>query len=525
MRVISITFLTILSVFGLSCSSVFEDSREEVTQVFEFEPVGYATRSSVNLIDRDRLILGASISWDGTVVEDASKQSVVTSLIPVYIGNQWYQKVLFLQVCCLRNDTYGFCADTVVFYDKDKNFLRVEKGNDSPILIPDNAFFARIQFRQTDQLLFASVTNRTVINPYSEYDKNNLVADPVKNYQTVDNSASSISHFLRTGSDYFDRGFGYGSLHTAFNSDCRKAESYDDHYEGLKWQIDCSSYVELALTGVHFYNSRYNRGSEADNIADANSFVFDQFTEYNYNMIRFPEECGADNGRLYANKIAKYFYDRGLLYEVEENFANVNTGDLLFWGNGSSNNRFFLGIGHVAICSDSWLKKRGGKGIRVMENAYESVKEYSQEIRYGARPILPAVENVEESAELVDRVSLLSGSCNLNAGETTLVSNLYLKEDLQLRELYTLFIKCDVPDGIAIICKNRIDRLSLGSEDVEELYPSDGLITKHFGIRERMLGGKKNVIGVYLYSPTDLKCEFKIDTVSMKRGYRIEQFI
>lgn len=528
MRVVRFGCFIILSsiVFGLSCTTISGDAPEVQGTIYQQrEFVDYATRSCVNLIDHNRVIIGANIARDGSVVEEPFLESVVTCLLPVCLGNYWFQKVLYLQACCMRKGEYGFFADVVAFYDKNKICLCVEQCEESPVLIPEKAYYARIQYRQSDQQLFASITNRTVLNLYSEYDRKRLVADPFHHYLTVTNSPGSISHFLRTGCDYFDRGFGYGSLHTAFNTNCTPAESYDNHYEGLKSQIDCSAFVELALTGVRYMNSRYYRGSDAVNIPEANSFVFDQFTEYNYNMIQFPEECGADNGRLYANKIAKYFYDRGYLYEIEDNFANVQTGDLLFWGSGGVETRFFYGIGHVAICSDSWLKKEGGKGVRVMENAYEKVIEYSESIRYGARPNLPFMDYLEDCNELVDKVSITSGSCLLNAGEITLVSNVILHEDLQLRELYTLIMKCKVPDGITVICKNRVDKIALGSDDIEELYPKNGIITKHFGIRQRMLGNTPDIIGIYLFSPTTTTCEFEIEAVSLKKGYRMEDSI
>lgn len=506
--------LGLLISIGLSCSSLSLDIMDE-----QLGSVDYVTRSCVNLVDASRVAVGKSIADDGTLVEDSDNQSKVTNLLPVYIGDLWYQKVKFLHACCERNSLYDLQAEVVAFYDSSGGCIKQEREVTSAVKIPNGARYARVQYKDSDELLFVSITNRSIMSPYSAYNKQNLVAEQDALFQDVDNSDESITHLLRNGYDYLDRGFGYGSLHTAYNSDCILAEAYDDHYSGKKWQIDCSSFVELALTGTRFENSRYYRGSEFENLAESDSFHFDENTEYNYDMIQFPEECGADYGRLYANKIAKFFYDRGYLYEVEPGFANVQIGDLLFWGNGSNTDRFFYGIGHVAICSDVWPKKNGGNGVRVLETAYESVKDYSFDIRFGARPLLPPRKTVSDSPELIKEVFMTNTTFSISAGESTCVATLSLREDLQLRDVYTLAFACDLPEGVTVICRNEVDKKAIGGEDVDELYPNNGIILKHFGVRQEMLGKVKNVVKVYLFSKESVTGTFKLDGVSLRKGF------
>lgn len=475
------------------------------------------TRSCINLIDPSLLEVGKEITPNGSLTNDKSRQSVCSDYFSVNVGDLWYQKVIYLHACCLRDSSYGFHADVVAFYDNDRHFIALSRNIGEAVRIPEGARFARVQFRSTDKQLYAAITNRSIPSIYSPYERSLFLPDVGKKYLEVDNAEGSISHLLRTGYDYLDRGFGYGCLHTAFNSDCVESESYDDHYKGKKLQIDCSSFVELALTGVRFDNSRYQRGSESDNVTDSNSFIFDSQTEYNYYMIEFPEECGADLGRLYANKLAKYFYDRGFLYEVEEDFANVQIGDLLFWGSGEQNHRFFKGIGHVAICSDVWKKIKGGQGIRVLETASESVIEYKPEIRYGARPSLPLIESDE--TELVKSFSPVAEKVSLKKGEEQLVSVIALDCDLMEREVYTLVMDCTIPEGARIVCKVNKGRSVIGSDDVEEYFPSDGTIVKHFGIRKSMSGGDKDRVEVFLSAPVDISGDVLFNRISLKKGF------
>ena len=499
-----------LLLLGLSCSPSAVESQD----AFFNAPL----RSSVNLVDESRIEKGRLLQ-DGTVLQDIVCNTVVTDLIPVYLGNLWYQKVLFLYSCCQRDKQYGFCADAIAFYDERKRCICFVNNIQAPVNIPEGARHARIQYKDDDDCLYAVTTNRTQLSPYSIFDKSRLVPDASKNYLNVHNSDASISHILKVGYGYIDKEFGYGCLHTAFNSECIKAEGYNDYYEGEKWQIDCSSFVQLALTGIQYENSRYCRGSSSMNIADENSFSFDQFTEYNYRMIQFPDECGADTGRLYANKIAKYFYDRGYLYEVESNFSNVQIGDILFWGDGSTTNDFFYGIGHVAICSDVWDKTKGRKGIRVLETATENELEYSKTIKYGARPVLPETPFSGKPQDLVNSVSVEYSSFSLKEGETTIISTITLSEDLQLRELYTLSLDCDVPEGVIIVAKNKDSEFSLGSCDIDEVYSSNGSIVKHFGIREKMLGEFKNKIDICLYSTKQCQGNFILRNASLRKGF------
>ena len=505
-----LVFLPII-ILLFSCSKLGTDVNDK--------PVN--TRSCVNLIDQNALLFDKSIDSNGDVINDNRSESVVTDFISVFNGDQWYQKVIYLHTCSQRDLTYGFHSDLVSFYDGNKVHIKQLKNIIAPILIPPNARYARVQFRSTDKLLFASITNRTILSPYTEYDRIKLVNNPEKLYLGVHNSEGSISQFLRTGYDYLERGLGFGSLHTAFNTNCIKVEAYNDYYTGEKWQVDCSSFVELALTGVKYNNSRYVRGNEADNIANEKSFRFDDNTEYNYLMLQFPDECGADHGRLYANKIAKYFYDRGFLYEVESDFSNVGIGDLLFWGKGNLDSDFFYGIGHVAICSDKWKKRDGGYGLRVLETAYESVKEYSDGIRFGARPLLPNVEN--DKTELIKDISNSSCFVSLSAGEKKLISTVTLLEDLQLRELYTVLIDCEIPNGTRLVLKNSLDKDALGCDDEFEYSVFNGIIVKHFGVKTNMLGKNKNIFGIYVCASNSINGEVRIKRVSVRKGFHLEE--
>ena len=90
---------------------------------------------------------------------------------------------------------------------------------------------------------------------------------------------------------------------------------------------------------------------------------------------------------------------------------------------------------------------------------------------------------------------------------------------MQLRELYTLSLDCDVPEGVIIVAKNKGSEFSLGSCDIDEVYSSNGSIVKHFGIREKMLGEYKNKIDICLYSTKQCQGNFILRNASLRKGF------
>ena len=480
------------------------------------------TRSCVNLINERSIQFDRKLNDKGQVIKKGNRESLVTGYVNVFLGDLWYEKVIYLQTCCELNGIYGFSSQRVVFYDEKKDAI-LDKVVDNPrtaIKIPDGARYARIQYPSEATKLYAAVTNRSIINAYSKYDERLFYRAQNEGFHSVVNSDGAISLLLKTGFDYLGRyaaDMGYGCYHTAFNTDCIKDISYDGSYQGEKYQIDCSSFVLAALLGITYNNSRYVLGNEQENLATPGAFVFDQYAEYNYYMQAFPSESGADRGRMYANKIAKYFYDRGLLFEISPDFSNVNTGDLLFWGSGNLNSDFFLGIGHVAICSDSWLRKGGGKGIRIIQALNEEECDYTAELKFAARVPLPYINSTEK--DLIEGFIPLEKEIHLSKGEQQPIMSLDIHEELKNHNIYSLFIETALPDNISLICKVNNGKTVVGSCDSSEVYISDNMIEKHFGFYRNEMKPDNKKLYLYIYARDNYSGKIQISNAKLYEGY------
>ena len=480
-----------------------------------------ATRSSVNLIDEKTLLIDKVLDDKGVPVDDINNENVVTGYLSVYIGPYWYQKVIFLHACCEFGGAFDFYYGKVVFFDKNKQFIQGPVANHrEAIKIPENARFARIQYPKGCTKYYASISNRSILNEYSPYDKRNLLPVSEKVFETIENSDGAISLLLRTGYDYLGRfggDLGYGCYHTLFNTDCIRVLGYDNLYQGVKMQMDCSSFVQAALLGITYANSRYVLGSDSDNVPAPNAFQFDSSTEYNHYTLAFGKDCSANTGRLYANKIAKYFYDRGLLYIIEPDFANVRTGDLLFWGDGNLNADFFMNIGHVAICSDSWPEITGGRGIRIIEALSDTDIHDAENLRFGARVPLPFAD-IQETELLINKTKIFL-HVDLNKGKQQLVTQLETKEDLLNREIYTLLLNCDLPEGVVLLCKVNKGETIVGGRSEFECYLPGSLVEKHFGFYNNEMKSDKRNLYIYALATKDINGVIEINEASLMRGY------
>ena len=505
---------------GLSLSSVSACEKLEIVSPKQ-EHVRVPTRSCINLIDNNHLLAGKRIDLDGSIINDELGGGVVTNHIRVHIGDLWYQKVIYLHTCCEFDGKYDFCSQRVALFDENKKLLEngIIDDIETAIILPVEARYAIIQYPKDATMLFASITNRSLLNSYSEYDDNLLFNEETEQYDTIVNSDGAITVLLKTGFDYLGRyelDFGYGSHYTMFNSECQKGYSNEGLYEGLKYQMDCSSFVQAALLGVPYQESRYYLGTEAHNNCIHKIFQFDQFAEYNYYMLAYPEECGADYGRMYANKIAKYFYDRGLLFKVNPDLSNLKTGDLLFWGNGGFDKDFFLDIGHVAICSDSWKDKFGQCHVKIIQSLSEKSCDYSSELKYAAR--VPLSEIQEEYDTLtVDALSIIK-NVEIKKGEQQLLATIELTEELRNREIYTMLLTTILPEGISLSCRVNQGNVTIGRDVLYNSYNSN-IIENHFGFYRNEMGQDKSQLYIFINAEESYNGEIIINDVLLLSGY------
>lgn len=154
----------------------------------------------------------------------------------------------------------------------------------------------------------------------------------------------------------------------------------------VRYAIDCSTLVCLALNGVPFNKSRYALGGDRyNNIPD-------------YPWAENIYDTGGEAFRRYANMIAKTFWDSGKAYYTRPDFSNVKQGDLLFWKGDEETPGSFRNIIHVAF----FINKTSDGKIRYLEaNNYERpvtlaaktiTPDLHNEIFMGARPNLNGIQ-------------------------------------------------------------------------------------------------------------------------------------
>lgn len=157
------------------------------------------------------------------------------------------------------------------------------------------------------------------------------------------NSDSAVTELLNIGLSYTERPLiWYGQEGTAVSTN-----NTGRLWDGTHYLMDCSSFVEIVLRGVTYENSAYlNQGV---NYPTQDSIFFDE---------EFPRKYD----RMLANEQAKYCVEKGWSYYPNDDWTNVQAGDLVFM-TGATNPDFFRNIGHVGFV----LNNDQNENITVLE--------------------------------------------------------------------------------------------------------------------------------------------------------------
>ena len=171
----------------------------------------------------------------------------------------------------------------------------------------------------------------------SELTKKANVNTVISNLYNTEGIISEILNICQTYTDNFDK-FKYGNIYTA----------WDDRVQTVngKFELDCSSFINLLIHGVSFYNSRYN--GKYENISSP--LFFNKIDSYKYRL---------------ANQIAKYCVENGYAF-VPKSLDEIRAGDIVFysWKDFETNpskytqaqidfhNNAFMKIDHVAMYLD-----------------------------------------------------------------------------------------------------------------------------------------------------------------------------
>ncbi|MBT2614120.1 MULTISPECIES: pyocin knob domain-containing protein [unclassified Bacillus (in: firmicutes)] len=248
-----------------------------------------------------------------------------------------------------------------------------------------------------------------------------------QNPTRVQNSNGIVERMIDIAQTYWDNvgSFVYGNRYTAYDPTMDLV--------GGKKEIDCSSFANLLIRGVPYEKSRYNGNSE--NVGS--KLFFHDIDPYKYR---------------YANQIGKYAYEKGYSFIPNEDFSNVEPGDILFfsWTNkegsgdlaGSIRDNAFMKIDHVAAYlhkknESLWATLQFDNGISTVY--YEASNEYMSQCVLAARFPFANVESMYTGENII-----LDGDTVKNVTNVTAVGTYKLSKPLKKGRYYTFFIEGQV---------------------------------------------------------------------------------
>ena len=237
--------------------------------------------------------------------------------------------------------------------------------------------------------------------------------------RAAQNVDGAITNLVNIGLTYAARNdLHYGNDYTTLS------ETVTKNADGF-WEQDCSSFLLTIFNGTTFEESRYFNTENRTG-----------FWHYPFPMFD-PER----NGRMLANGMAKWAYERGYTFEANEDFTNLLPGDIYFDHNNPVES-FFEDIGHVGI----YLGKDGYTGKHyVFECGIE------RNPRKNENPVgihfrrLYEMQNTRKTRMIarlpignVETDTRCISNFNLKGGQTITTS-----ENLKPNKVYTLFLKVD----------------------------------------------------------------------------------
>jgi hypothetical protein len=290
--------------------------------------------------------------------------------------------------------------------------------------------------------------------------------------------------------------------------------------------MNCSCFVQLCLEGIKYDNSRYVLGSSSNNIG-IGGYVFDNKRESNYhngsNTITI-----SDYGKMYANKLAKYAYDRGFLYTISSDLSNIQVGDIIFEGKRIDDTNDFRGIHHIFVIEDSLVLNDGSKifklveseggGYPIHEEDWNSRSVTSDRI-WGARFPLPQLTS--RSKDIVTEHSD-TAIANISVGEEETLSTITISKDIAPLGEFTVVIKLKAYNENIITKVYTSDDKSRGLVNDNEFVRGDGVYVRHFHLdqKETINGDKKQLtIKVKNVGNEDVADTIELDYVMVFDGY------
>jgi len=239
-----------------------------------------------------------------------------------------------------------------------------------------------------------------------------------------------------------------------------------------RYEINCSTFSMLISLGISFENSQYKDGG--------NYHIFrNRYTE---DILKW----FSDSIQVkYSRDIAQKMYTDGYCLIPNENFSNLESGDILFFNLDSSNDRpgiDFMGVDHSAIFGYRFGNKYiiyevgDDNGPQKILKSKESmgkvvlVGRMPRDHAQYSKPIMLEYNEIEKNLNFTG-----DGKMNYNLAE------IHFKSPLKKGRCYTLFVNAHLEKGIWLNATyNSTSLYAFNLTNVRDYRPSDSIYQIHF---------------------------------------------
>jgi hypothetical protein len=300
------------------------------------------------------------------------------------------------------------------------NELESTKANQTDL----TALTTRVTTNETNIGLKANQTDLTITNT------------KVANLPTsIHNSPQTISKMIDVAQTYMNNisMLEYGNIYTAYDTTVQ--------LDNGRYQIDCSSFVNLLLHGVTYENSRYNGNSQ--NIGT--NYFFPSIDGMTYRL---------------SNQIAQYAVNNGYTFTPNADFSNLEPGDVCFfrWNAFDTSpqnytqaqidfhNNAFMKIDHIGV----FLHKKN-EGIYNFLEFDSAVGQPLTTVYYDANPtymsqciLVARFPYANISSIYAEDNLLLQGDTAYNVTNNNTIATYNLSKPLVQGRYYTFFVNGNI---------------------------------------------------------------------------------
>lgn len=371
-------------------------------------------------------------------LEDLKPQHLNCNVFDVYSYNGLTMQDLLCQFFTKINECVQVSNNTI---DLTKELIEIglpnEVAKQLSVWINDGTFEKMI-----NSTLLENINNKVddFINEVDGKIISKAKSDTVvSNLRNTEGFIQQIMAVCKTYTDNFHL-LQYGNRYTAYDEVVQQV--------GSKYELDCSSFINLLIHGVTFYNSRYNNKCKNVN----NPLFFNKIDSYKYRL---------------ANQIAKYCVENGYAFTPLSDLSDLRAGDLIFfsWEDFDTNpdkynqaqhdfhNNAFMKIDHVAMYLD---KKNDDIHQTIQYEQYTPQFLYDVNNKYMSQCVLAArlpfanIENYDLNNLIVN------GNKQKVCDNALEIGTYYLTKPLEKDVLYTFSLNGRVtsPNSYFIIQAN-----------------------------------------------------------------------